>query len=153
MLFCVCFTFSSLCNTAISYNVNIHHWMRLNKRQKCFYEEAGPVFCARAAQLATLQKALNGDGVKFDSEDLELKETPELIVTYDVENCPLQGRGRGGSPAKRHAKIAIHRITSSNAFSIWMTFSGWSSDSPFTTNTSSARSPRVTILAVRRLMP
>ena len=36
------------------------------------YEEAGPDFLARAAQLATLQKALNDDGVKFDSEDLEL---------------------------------------------------------------------------------
>ena len=36
------------------------------------YEEAGPDFRARAAQLATLQKALNDDGIKFDSEDLEL---------------------------------------------------------------------------------
>ena len=35
------------------------------------YEEAGPDFRARAAQLATLQKALNDDGVKFESEDLE----------------------------------------------------------------------------------
>jgi len=36
------------------------------------YEEAGPDFRSRAAQLATLQKALNDDGVKFDNEDLEL---------------------------------------------------------------------------------
>ncbi len=36
------------------------------------YEESGPDFRARAAQLATLQKALNDDGIKFESEDLEL---------------------------------------------------------------------------------
>ena len=36
------------------------------------YEEAGPGYRARAAQLATLQKALNDDGLKFDSADLEL---------------------------------------------------------------------------------
>jgi hypothetical protein len=36
------------------------------------YEEAGPDFRARAAQLATLQKAMNDEGIKFDSEDLEL---------------------------------------------------------------------------------
>jgi len=35
------------------------------------YEEAGPDFRARAAQLATLQKALNDDGIKFEQEDLE----------------------------------------------------------------------------------
>jgi hypothetical protein len=36
------------------------------------YEEAGPDLRARAAQLATLQKALNDDTVKFESDDLEL---------------------------------------------------------------------------------
>jgi hypothetical protein len=35
------------------------------------YEEAGPDFRARAAQLATLQKALNDDGERFEAEDLE----------------------------------------------------------------------------------
>jgi hypothetical protein len=38
---------------------------------RSLYEDAGPEFRARAAQLATLQQALNDDGVKFDSEDLE----------------------------------------------------------------------------------
>ncbi|MBS1214547.1 MAG: ATPase [Proteobacteria bacterium] len=36
------------------------------------YEEAGPDMRARAAQLATLQKALNDDGVRFQGEELEM---------------------------------------------------------------------------------
>lgn len=36
------------------------------------YEEAGPDMRARAAQLATLQKALNDDGVRFEGDDLEM---------------------------------------------------------------------------------
>ncbi len=36
------------------------------------YEEAGPELRARAAQLATLQKALNDDGVRFEGDDLVL---------------------------------------------------------------------------------
>lgn len=36
------------------------------------YEAAGPDLRARAAQLATLQKALQADTVKFESDDLEL---------------------------------------------------------------------------------
>jgi hypothetical protein len=36
------------------------------------YEDGGPALRAQAAQLATLQKALNDDGAKFESEDLEL---------------------------------------------------------------------------------
>jgi hypothetical protein len=36
------------------------------------YEHGGPDLKARAAQLATLQRARNDDGVRFESEDLEL---------------------------------------------------------------------------------
>ncbi|HYE35551.1 ATP-binding protein [Methylocaldum sp.] len=36
------------------------------------YRQAGPDMQARAAQLATLQKAMNDDGVRFAAEDLEM---------------------------------------------------------------------------------
>ena len=36
------------------------------------YQQAGPAMQARAAQLFTLQKAMNDDGVRFKAEDLEM---------------------------------------------------------------------------------
>ncbi len=48
------------------------------------YEDSGPEYRARAAQLATLQQALNDDGLKFDAEDLEL--LVPAIARYLAEN-------------------------------------------------------------------
>ncbi|MDV3242802.1 MAG: AAA family ATPase, partial [Methylocaldum sp.] len=36
------------------------------------YRQAGPEMQAKAAQLATLQQAMNDDGVRFEAEDLEM---------------------------------------------------------------------------------
>lgn len=47
-------------------------------RLEALYQKAGPNMRARAAQLATLRKARNDDGIKFRAEELE-KVLPALI--------------------------------------------------------------------------
>ena len=49
------------------------------------YRAAGPEMQARAAQLTTLQQAMNDDGIRFKAEDLEM--TVPAIVDYLMANA------------------------------------------------------------------
>lgn len=49
------------------------------------YQQAGPALQGRAAQLSTLQKALNDNGVKYNAEDLEM--VVPAIVRYLVTDA------------------------------------------------------------------
>ena len=60
-------SFNQLSNTELAFLGNL-------------YKQAGPAMQARAAQLSTLQKALNDDGVKFKPTDLEM--VVPAIVRY-----------------------------------------------------------------------
>ncbi len=63
------------------------------------FEGAGPELRARAAQISTLRKALSGDGMRFESEDLEL--LVPAIARYLAEGAIrgwLFSAGTAGKP-------------------------------------------------------